>query len=52
MSLVVCMPERYHEDVRSSSLWIEIGSRISDGSGVEGDGEREGCVVEDVESIG
>lgn len=45
------MPERYHEDVRSSSLRIEIGSRAPDGSGVEGDGEREGCVVDDVESI-
>ena len=51
MSFVACMPERYHEDVRSSSLRMEIGSRATDGSGVEGDGEREGCVVDDVESI-
>lgn len=50
-SFVVCMPERYHEDVRSSSLWIEIGSRAPDDSGVEGEGERDGCVVDDVESI-
>jgi len=47
------MAERYHEDVGSSSLWIVIGSRASasDGSGVEGEGEREGWVVDDIESI-
>ena len=45
------MPERYHEDVRSSSLRMEIGSRAPDDSGVEGDGEREAWVVDDVESM-
>lgn len=50
LSLVVCMLEKYH-DVRLSSPWIVIGSRVSEGSGVEGEGEREGWVIEDVESI-
>lgn len=51
--MVECIPDTYHEELRSSSLWMMIGSRASESSGVEGDGEREGwVVVDDIESIG
>lgn len=37
--------EWYHEDERSSSPWIFTASRTSEGSGVDGEGERDAVAV-------
>ena len=37
----------YHGDGKSRSLWIVTGSRESEGSGVNGDGERDAVAVVD-----
>lgn len=41
----------YHEEGRSSSLWMVTSSGDSEASGVRGDGERESEAVFDVVDI-
>lgn len=39
--------ERYQVDERSGSLWMPMGSKESEASGVIGDGERDPVAVVD-----
>jgi len=39
--------ERYQGDERSTSLWMPMGSKESEASGVIGDGERDPVAVVD-----